>query len=398
MNANWRKRPKLDELDALVEMARDKSAAGREALTATVTDLFADTNQVMSDSERALTEGILHQLINDVEASVRKGLADRLSKLDNAPSGLIVLLANDEISVALPILQRSTVLQDEELVEIVRHKSMSHQLAIAMRDSISEPVCDALAETDNEAVVVTLLQNKTARISSETMSNLVNESEKKPRYQEPLLRRDDLHPDLAKRMYWWVSAALRVHLLEKFEIDPAELDDAIENTVETAMEQHTGYKKKHAGFIKDTANETLTDLLAYSEVAGDRLIKLLRDGKVTLFITLFANKIGIRTTLAKRILFEPGGEGLAIACRAVGMEPKIFSAIYRLTRAATDKNSDLPRGELVRIASLYLDIRQDQAQIVVRNWQRDPEYLWAIKQVTGEAGQSVTPIGAAANG
>jgi hypothetical protein len=39
----------------------------------------------------------------------------------------------------------------------------------------------------------------------------------------------------------------------------------------------------------------------------------------------------------------------------------------------------------VRITALYLDILPDLARDVLRNWRRDPNYLWAIKQVTGDA-------------
>ena len=86
-------------------------------------------------------------------------------------------------------------------------------------------------------------------------------------------------------------------------------------------------------------------------------------------------------------MFEPGGDRLAIACRTTDMAPKIFAAIYRLLRTASAHNAPVKRGELTRIASLYLDIKPELAMTVLRRWRRNPNYLAAIEQVTGKPRQ-----------
>jgi len=45
------------------------------------------------------------------------------------------------------------------------------------------------------------------------------------------------------------------------------------------------------------------------------MIRALKDGDVFLFEAMFRRLTGLRITLVKRIMFEPGGEGLAIACK-----------------------------------------------------------------------------------
>jgi uncharacterized protein (DUF2336 family) len=388
MSMSWRNRPKLENLDALLDLARDKSNTSREILMATITDLFADTGRVLSESERILSEDILRRLIEDVEVSVREALSERLSVLPNAPKPLLIKLADDEISVALPILKQSTVLHDTDLIEMVRQKSMEHRLAIAMRKSVSEEVSDSLVAHEEDNVVVTLLRNNGAKFHPVTMSRLVDESQNKENYQEPLLDRRDLDPVLARRMYWWVSAALRTHILENFKVDSATLDDAMEAAVHDVVGDEdlaVTVDNAQASVDPDSNIESLEDLLAQSEVAGDQLVAQLRKGEVAVFQSALARQTRLRPTLLNRLIYEQGGEGLAIICRAQDMSPKIFSAIYRMTRAATADGAELPRGELVRITALYLDIRPDLARDVLRNWRRDPNYLWAIKQVTGGA-------------
>src|SRR5450432_3755204 len=137
------------ETQHLLALARDKSVAARQALTATVTDLFFARGNVLTDRERSLMTEILRQLINDVESSVRRVLAEKLAHQEGAPRDLILALANDEIVVAQSILMHSEVLRDEELIEIIHHRTLEHQLAVAMRKSVNEPVTDALVETGN---------------------------------------------------------------------------------------------------------------------------------------------------------------------------------------------------------------------------------------------------------
>ena len=42
LTASWRKRPRVESVEALVELARDQSRAGREILASAVGNLFSD--------------------------------------------------------------------------------------------------------------------------------------------------------------------------------------------------------------------------------------------------------------------------------------------------------------------------------------------------------------------
>ncbi len=164
------------ELQFLLDLALDKSLEGRRTLTATIGDLFTKRDKVLTERERALMSDILRKLIHDCEMAVRRDLSERLAKAPNPPHDLIVSLANDDIEVAEPILMRSEVLRDPELIRVIRHRTQQHQLAIAMRRSLSEHVSDALVETGNVDVVKTLLENSDAKISEATMEYLAEES------------------------------------------------------------------------------------------------------------------------------------------------------------------------------------------------------------------------------
>lgn len=362
------------EIQQLLDLARDKSVAGRQALTATVTDLFFAQGNVLTDRERSLMTEILRQLINDVETSIRVALAERLAVQPNAPRDLVLALANDEIMVAHTILMHSPVLCNEELIEIIQHRTMEHQLAIAMRSSIDEPVCDALVETDNSDVIRTLLDNHGARLSSATMAYLVEQSKRLDTYQNPLLCRPDLSVDLARQMYWWVSAALRKHILSNFNIDAREFDQVLEDGIHELID---GVSVQHERKSVELADNIAAD----ADITPALLLQSLRQGEVALFEAMFAKLIGIRLTLVRRLLFERGGQGLAIACRAIGMAPPVFTSIYLLSRKARPNEPMPTRAEVDEMTDLYRHIALPAAVQLLRIWQSDPNFLNAIWQI-----------------
>lgn len=375
------------DLDAedLLQLARDKSVDGRTRLAEIVGDLFLGKSNVLSEQERVIMTEILRHLIHDVEMNVRKTLADRLASFPHAPAELVRTLANDEIEVAHNILRQTPVLHDLELIEIIQHRTYEHQLSIAMRDSVSEAVSDALVETGNVTVIKTLVENPRADISDNTMEYLVSESEHRKPLQQPLLERPDMNPELAKKMYWWVSAALRQHIMDQYDIDVSELDAAMEGSVHQLMGDNPG-KASTAEIIDPSAlphRQRMTEKYAdpVEGVSASDLLQLLRNGDIARFLAVFSRASGLRTQLIKRLVYEPGGEGLAIICKSSGMSKSDFSSLFLLSRAARPGDQSVDPKEVPKALAFFDKLPMETAQKVTARWRLDPDYLFALKQV-----------------
>lgn len=363
------------DADTLFKLARDKSKESRQALFETVQEFFVDAGSTLSDRERALMGEILRQLLHDVEMGMRQRLAQQLAEQADTPHALVVELANDDFEVAHQILLQSDVLKDTDLIEVIRHRTMQHQLAVSMRKTVSEQVSQALVETGEEDVIASLLTNHGAAISREVMEYLVSESKRVDRYQNPIIQRPDLPDDLAQRMYWWVSAALKKHIAANFNIDATFLDDAIESAARTQLEERT--ETNDSGKPEDLVDR----LEKLNELDSDFLVKALRQGEVSLFEAGICKLSGLRPKLLRRILFEPGGEALALLCRALNLDVQTFTTIFELTRRAVDgQNTEDParRGTL---HDLYEKTATGDARRVLRRWRRSSDYLYALKQV-----------------
>ena len=373
------------EMQDLLDLARDKSVNGRTRLVQVVGDLFFDESDVLNQRERDLMTDILRQLIHDVEMSVRIALADRLALEIDSPPELVTILANDDIEVAHNILLNSEVLQDLELIEIIQHRTFEHQLTIAMRKKVSEAVSDALVETGNTKVIKTLIENDGADISNNTLEFLVNKSKTEEELQQPLLERPELSPHLAKRMYWWVSAALRQHIIANYKIDPTELDQKIESTIKDLLGEEE--VSDEVGEIDMRSMQQASQLAARladkNAITPQLLLQTLRKGEVKMFEGMFAQATGLRGMLIRRLIFEPGGEGLAIACKAISMTKPDFGSLFLLSRSARPGDKSVDPKEVTRVMTFFDRIQPDTAKKVVSRWKLDPNYLFAIKQVEG---------------
>jgi len=364
------------DIQELYRLARQKSVEGRTALAATVADFFSSESQILTPRERSLMFDILHRVVRDVEMSVRKKISEYIATTRDAPDELVNLIANDTIEVAYPVLLKSPVLKDSDLIEVIRNRTLEHQLAIAIRQDVSEAVSDALVERGNEGVICTLLKNPNARISKVTMEALVEQSRRVDTFREPILGRRELGPDLAKRMFLWVSAALRHVILEKFEIDADTVDSLLEKAVLEELQA------AEADLVKPEKRAELAEaLIADREITPELMVAILEEGEVALFVSVFKKMTGLKEKLVMRMLFEPGGEGLAIACRAVGLKKVIFTSIFLLSRKARPNLKSTAQRDLRRTLALFDQMTEDAARKVLRLWQRNAGYLAAIREL-----------------
>lgn len=375
MQAAYNDSGKLD-IEALMRLARDKSVGSRTKLADIIGDLFFGASGTLTDAEQTIMSDILRQLVQDVEISVRKHLAIQLSNQIDAPHELVIALANDDSEVAYPLLIKSRVLRDQDLISIIHHRTLEHQLAIAMRESVSEPVSAALVETGEETVIKRLLENHNAEIARDTMAHLVEQSRRLDGLQKPLVHRSDLPRDLAEKMYWWVSAALRQHIVENFDVDPTEIDTAMEYTVSTALAE------QDAADAPMSATERVARHLAErADPDGALLLQLLHEGEIALFERVLERQTGLRRQLLQRLLYEPGGEGFAIVARALNLGPETFQQVLALTRQARIGLSDSDIDECAYAIMLFDQIEVEAAKLILARWRRNPNYLDLLRQL-----------------
>jgi uncharacterized protein (DUF2336 family) len=366
-----------EQIARLYELAQERSEKSRRVLVENIADLFLSPEGRLNEHQRVLMTDLLHRLLSDMEVTVRKELAEHLNAYDGVPPDLMVMLANDSIEIARPILEKSDVLRDEDLIEIIRTRTDEHRLCIAMRDHISEAVSDALVEEGSPNVVEALLKNPHAEISKSAMAYLVAESRRVDRFQEPLLSRHDLPPELAHRMFWWVSAALRRKILTDFShMNVAHLDQALEGATKKAIAEHNPQQGADAAALK---------LVEHMDEQGQLTLKFLaqalKQQKIPVFLAGLSQLSGISMTVVRRIFDDQAGDSLAVLFRAMDASREEFTSIFLFLADVRGGRKPRPLSVVREILDLYDAISVSNAKAALAYWQRDSDFQRAVNDI-----------------
>lgn len=352
-------------IEELIGLANDNSERARRELSDRIVTLCLGADYQLNAEEKELAGSILIRLLNEFEVQVRAQLALRLAATDQAPKRLVLALANDEITVAAPVIAHSPLLEEQDLIAIVKNKSMLHRLQIAARPSIAAAVSDALIEAREPEVIETLVNNKTADIALAAMEYVVEQSQSQASLREPLIARADLPPQLAQKMLHFVSDALKAQILEKFDLDAEIIDQALRKVRET----HSGVRNQQAGDATSKAVALIRKLHANGELNVARVITFLREKHPALFFAGMAVLARLDLQSLTHFAYESDGKGMAVICRAVGGDRAQFISVVMLLQQART-GQPVPASHLQAIGRLFDALNQAQAQAILEHWRK----------------------------
>lgn len=367
------------ELDQLMVLSRDSSKSARRRLFENMSGFFLAEDERLSEQERAHISDIMTKLVDEVETAVRQNLSEKLAATGKAPHELVKLLANDKIEVARPILFKSRVLLEPDLMEIISNRGKEHLLVIAERDDLNTQLSDMLIEYGDEDVIEELIKNGDASISKEAMAFLVEESKRIDRFQEPLLSRQDMPTELAHKMFWWVSAALRRHIVDNFEIDPYFLDQQIADATNDFKDNSSA-----TSFGETHADRLVAQLAQRNELTEKFLIQALKSRQFRLFVAGVSVLAGLNAQKINTFLHEKNAEAMAITCKAIDFDRASFSAVFLLTRRGQGENGEklaTSPAEIEAVMGFYDRLSAKKAKSVLAHWKLDTGYMDAVEQL-----------------
>jgi uncharacterized protein (DUF2336 family) len=319
-----------------------------------VTTLLHHQNGGFAAHERALAADILKRLSKDVEMSIRVALAERLAADPSAPHELVVLLCEDKIEVARPILARSPVLSDADLIRVIETGSEGHQIAVAARPEIGESVSAALARHACEAAVIMLLRNGNAQIGPPAFEYLGQRARTSPHLQEPLVARGDLPRELVRHLYSWVSGALQTALAARY-------PDAAKMLVPEIAATATSLQSEETPITGDNARKLVEKLHAAGQLRASFLIRVLNQGQMELFEYAFATLLNMEPETMRRALYGDTPMTVALACRAAGIDRSVFQTVFNLSRHHRRVTAKLSDSDQTQIGTIFSQVPKTEA-------------------------------------
>lgn len=134
----------------------------------------------------------LLSLLDDPAPTVRRALAETCADSARAPRPVVVALSCDTFEVAAPVLARSPVLTEADLVEAAALGDEAARGVIARRHHLTPAVSGALAEIAGLETLVALAGNPTARMTGGRLLRMIDRYGHEAALREALLTRHDL--------------------------------------------------------------------------------------------------------------------------------------------------------------------------------------------------------------
>lgn len=341
----------------MLELALQRAIDGKGGLATSIAETCLTPSAGLNETELSLTFDIVRILIDTVETCVRRHLAGYLAERNDVPQDLLTFLANDDISVAYPILVHSRMLHDDELINVVAKRTKQHRLAISTRPIVSEPVCDAIIQNREPEVIESLLFNGGASINTATLDAIVTESSTLDAYQLPLVHRMDLSPDQARRLYNWVGDSLREHITSHFKIELETAEEATKSAISQAL--HDG-------------NITTGD--AASRTAALRAALRQKDRHAV--EVGFAACTELDPASVIKVLYGRSLRALAVACKASDLSVTMFGDLLSHTRGGKKYGGYEQNSKFTRGVAFFEKLDPSLAQQVLEKWRYTPSSIW----------------------
>jgi uncharacterized protein (DUF2336 family) len=293
---------------------------------------------------RSIIDELFMTLVLDAERTVRRRLAERIADVDWAPKALVHVLALDDIEIARPIIARSPLLKDEDLVRLLVETTLEHQVEVARRPNIGERVTETILDMGDPAVLAALAANISARLPENGMSRLVDSARTVPGLRAPLVRHPALTAALGTALYAWVGGVLRGALVNRFDLDPEALEAAMTDAVRAAKAEPFG---RPAHLDRPEEREAMEQrLIEKLDGAGQLkpgyLMRALREHKLSLFEAGLSRLAGLPLDDLRTAIACDRPDVLAMACIAAHIDRSVFKTILARVR---ELNGGRPGGD-----------------------------------------------------
>lgn len=241
---------------------------------------------------------------------------------------MILQFINEDIDIAKPVLRKSPVLNDLDLLYIIQSRDSPFWQAIAQRQNLGENVIETLVDTKDIITAKNLVENNDVIFSDYALGRIVRLASEADILNECLIDRvQSLKGDFARRIYAYAGESLKTVLIEKC----GDFSQDVSQTLEDVLAEFTVAPPPH---FMPTASMLKAAELFIKEGKINRTLMLntLKRGQIGSFIAQFSKFTQLPVPVVVAMLQQKSGRSLAIASKANGIDRNDFLVIFNFTR------------------------------------------------------------------
>jgi uncharacterized protein (DUF2336 family) len=264
-----------------------RSAGPGDRAEATSALARAYLHSVLSPDDRAAAEGAMTMLLDDASPLVRQAMSEVFASAEQAPRVIVHALAGDQLDVARPLLERSPMLLEDDLVDLVATGVSGAQVAIARRTTLPRAVAAAVAEVGGEEACLALLGNPDAIIPPFSLDRMVERFGHLASMRQALLAREDLAIATRQAVLAKLSQTLAGFVADRQWMGPDHAEFATREACEKATVALAG----------ETPDEEIGALVSHLRTSGQLtagvILRALLSGNVVVFEEALAELSGL---------------------------------------------------------------------------------------------------------
>jgi uncharacterized protein (DUF2336 family) len=231
----------------------------------------------LSPDDLAAAEGAMIMMLDDPSPLVRRALAEVFASAQKAPLVVVHALAADQPDVAVPVLSRSPLLLEDDLVDLIATGHPDVQVAIAGRALLPRSLAAALAEVGSAEACLALLENYAAEIAPFSIDRVVERFGHLAPIRENLTARADLPMATRQALLSKLSQTLAGFVAARQWLGTEHAEDAAREACEKAT----------VALAAETPYEEVGSLMHHLRQSGQltagMILRALLSGNVVLF-------------------------------------------------------------------------------------------------------------------
>lgn len=321
----------MSEVASLLE---DKTSDSRTDITSKIANFYS--GEVLNDSEKQIAEQIFRLLVRDTEIKVRASLAENLKSSTQIPRDIVMSMAQDVAEVSLPILQYSEVLNDDDLLEIIRNSVENDKyVAIANRNNVSEIISNNLVQNGNDKVIGSLLNNVGAVLTESIFSNIIEHHKENPNLMEAMTNHPKLPVTVVEKLVTLVSSNIAETLKNKYQFPSEEINKEVEKTRESETLGLVRAARSHSDVDK-----LISQLQSKDKLSPSMILSALCQGNFDFFESSLAKLSNIPVENARTLIADRGELGFRAIYNKSGLPDSMFPAVKLLLRIVRELDTD----------------------------------------------------------
>ena len=284
----------------------------------------------LSRDDLAAAEGAMIMLLDDPSPLVRSALSEVFASSQKAPLVVVHALASDQSDVALPVLSRSPLLLEDDLVDLIATGQTEAQVAIVGRAMLPRSLAAAISEVGSAEACLALLENIDADVALFSIDHIVERFGHLAPIRENLVACDDLPMPIRQALLSKLSQTLAGFVSARHWLGPEHAEYAAREACEKAtlvLAAETPY---------DEVAELMQHLRQSGQLTAGMILRALLSGNVVLFEEALAELSGVTLDRVTSYIHDKNISGFHALYRKASLPDVAYPAFREAITAMRD--------------------------------------------------------------